>query len=93
MSNILHPLSHYSIALNPIFTDYTLSLSFPNLRTASPLMEPPPRQGKNHYSQTIPEAHLERILIFNTAANLYCKFDVAFQLSAFMHYTAGNSSP
>jgi len=36
MWNLLHHSSHYPIALNPIFTAYTLSPTFPNFLTSLP---------------------------------------------------------
>ena len=68
MCNFLLYVSHYSIALNLIFTAYTLSPTFPNCRSSLEQMEPTPSQVRNHYSQKNQEAHLVRALAFKTAA-------------------------
>jgi hypothetical protein len=72
MLHFLHHFSHYSIALNLIFTAFTYSPTFPHIQSSLPQMEPMPSQVRNHYSQKNQEALLERALTFNNAANLRC---------------------
>ena len=81
MCNLLHHFSHHSIALNAIFTAYTLlSPTFPNCLSSLQQMEHTPSQVRNHYSQMNQEAHLERALAFNTAANLHCPSNVCISI-------------
>ena len=61
----------YSVVLNLIYTTYTLSPSFPNCLSSLQQMKPMPSQVTNHYSQMNPEAHLERSLAYNKAADLH----------------------
>jgi len=72
----LHHSSRYCIALNLIFPAYTLSPTFYNFRSLLLQMEPTPSQVRNSYSQKSHEAHLERALAFQNAANLYCLSNV-----------------
>jgi len=76
MCTFLHHSSRYSIALNSIFTGYTLSPTFPNSLSSLQQMESMPSLVKNHYSQKNREAHLERALAFMTEANLDCPQNV-----------------
>ena len=77
MCNFLVNFSHYSIALNLIFTAYTFSPTFPNFLSSLAQMEPTPSQVRNHYSQHHQEAHLERALAVKRAANLRCPSNVS----------------
>jgi len=70
--NFLLHFSCHSIALNLIFTTYTLSPTFPNFLSSFQQMEPMPCQVSNHYWKKNQEAHLERALTFKKAANLHC---------------------
>jgi len=94
MCNILLHFSHYSFALNHIFTAYTLSPPFPNYLSSLQQMEPMPSQVKNHYSQTNQEAHHERTLALKQAAKLQCPSNVSLWC-IFLHvlYCPGPLSP
>jgi len=72
---LLH-LSRYLIALNPIFTAYTLSPTFPNFLSSLQQMEPSPSQVRNHASEENQEAHPERALVFKKASILHCQSNV-----------------
>ena len=82
MCNFLQYFSCYSIALNVIFTTYTLSPTFPNFLSSLQQMEPMPSQVTNHYSQKNQEAHLERALAFKKAANRHFPPNVGLPISA-----------
>jgi len=69
MCNFLLHLSCYSIALNLLFTAYTLSPTFPNCLSSLQQMELTPSQVRNHYSQNNQQEHLETALAFKKAAN------------------------
>jgi len=80
MCNFLLHLSRYSIALNLLFTAYTLSPTFPNCLSSLQQMEPTPSQVRNHYSQKNQEAHLERALAFKKATNLHFPSNVCLPI-------------
>jgi len=72
--------SCYSIALNLVFTAYTLSPTFPNCLSSLQQMEPTPSQVRNHYSQKNQEAHLARALAFKKAASHHFPSNVCFPM-------------
>jgi len=76
MCNSLHHFSRYSIALNLIFTAYTLSPTYPNFLSLLPQLESMPSQLRNHYSQKNPKAHLQSATAFQKAAYVHCPFNV-----------------
>ena len=79
--NFFHYNSHYSIALNLIFTAPTLSPTFPNLQSSLLHIKPMPSRVRNHYSLKDQEAHLQRALAFKKAANHYCSSDVCLPIA------------
>jgi len=72
MCNFLLHSSHYSVALNLIFTVYTFCPTVPNFLSSLPQMEPTPSKVRNHYSQKHQEAHFERALALKKATNVDC---------------------
>ena len=80
LCNFLLHFSCYSIPLNLIFTAHTFSPTFHNFLSSLPQMEPTPSQVRNHHSQTNQEAHLQRALEFQNAANLHCPTNVCLPI-------------
>jgi len=80
MCDFLLHIPRYSIALNPVFTAYTFSPTFPNFLSSLPQMEPTPCQVSNHFPPKNQEAHLERALVFKKAANVHCRSSVCLPI-------------
>jgi len=80
MCKFLHHLSCHYIALNRIFSAFTLSPTFSNVRSSLQQMEPTPSQVRHHYSQKNQEAHLERALAIKKSANLHCPSNVCLPI-------------
>jgi len=80
MCNLLPHFSHYSIALNLIFTTHMFSPTFPNFLCSLPQIESIPSQVRHHYLQKNQEAHLERALKFKKAASPHCPSNICLPM-------------